>query len=209
MTRRVGLLVALTLATAFVGVPAAAPQEEGVRPGILLVLDGSGSMNALDESGRSLLDGAKDSLLRLVDVLPEGGVDVGLRVYGHRTSNDDPVRGCADSELVVPVGPLDTGAMRRAIEGVRASGYTPIGLSLTEAAGDLAGRDAATVILVSDGEDTCAPPDPCEVAGQLADAGITVNTVGFYLEDGSPARGQLECIAGASGGTYTDVDEAD
>ena len=193
------------LAALVVIIPSAKSQE---APAVLLVLDASGSMNSIDDSGRSLLEGAQDSLVALVEALPEGGIDVGLRVYGHRTSNDDPVRGCQDSELVVPVGPLDRSAMIGAIRGVRASGYTPIGLSLEQAAEDLAGRDAATVILVSDGEDTCAPPDPCDVAAGLAEAGVTVNTVGFYLDAGSLARGQLQCIADATGGTYRDVEEA-
>ncbi|MEX2503270.1 MAG: hypothetical protein WD378_00370 [Egicoccus sp.] len=72
----------------------------------------------------------------VVDALPDG-THVGLRVYGHREPNTDEERGCQDSELVGPVQPLDRDAMRTAIDEFQPSGFTPIGLSLREAAGDL------------------------------------------------------------------------
>lgn len=209
MTRRTrlpGVVAVLIVLLGFTAsIPAAAQDDQ--PPAVLLILDGSGSMNADDDAGRPLIDLAKEALTSIINLLPEAEVEVGLRVYGHRTPNTDQAVGCTDSELVVPVGPLDPGRMTDEINAIRPSGFTPIGLSLTEAAQDLAGFDTATVILVSDGEDTCAPPDPCEVAAELATQGITVNTVGFYLEDGSAARNQLECIADATGGTYRDADE--
>lgn len=209
MTGRRRLIRLVTAAGAAVGLSISAPvtAQDEAPPAVLLILDGSGSMNAADDSGRPLIDLAKEALTSIVRVLPAGGVDVGLRVYGHRTPDTDQAVGCADSELVVPVEPLEPDRMTQAIDAVSPSGFTPIGLSLTEAGDDLAGRDNATVILVSDGEDTCAPPDPCEVAADLAARGITVNTVGFYLDDGSAARGQLECIAAATGGSYRDADD--
>ena len=36
-----------------------------------------------------------------------------------------------------------------------------------------------------------------------------MHTVGLFLEQGDPAREQLQCIAAATGATYRDVDEID
>ena len=191
----------------------------GVRPAqaqdleagaLLLIMDASGSMNAVDDRNTPLLDGAKTALTRVVRELPDRAV-AGLRVYGHRTSNNDRAAGCQDTELVVPVAPLDRPRMLGAIASYRASGFTPIGLSLQQAAADLPPEGPRTIVLVTDGEDTCGPPDPCQVARDLSASGVAVRieTVGFYLKDNRLAEQQLQCIASATGGGYRRADSAD
>ena len=98
--------------------------------------------------------------------------------------------------------------MKAAIGSYRATGFTPIGYSLQEGAKDLPPEGERTVILVSDGEDTCAPPDPCQVARDLGAQGIglKVETVGFQVDPA--ARAQLQCIAQATGGAYRDAPDA-
>ncbi len=189
--------------------PSAVAPAQTEAASVLLIMDASGSMNRVDDSGTPLIDGAKDALREIVHRLPPDA-NVGLRVYGHRTSNDDPVAGCVDTELVVPVGPIDREALNAAIDSFDASGFTPIGLSLQEAASDLPESGARTIILVSDGVDTCAPPDPCDVAQQLATEGFVtqIHTVGFFLNDQAAAN-QLQCIADAGNGTFTSVDSID
>jgi Ca-activated chloride channel family protein len=185
---------------------ASAQAPEGA---ILLIMDASGSMEAEDSDGVPLIDGAKEALRGVVDSLPDG-TSVGLRVYGHREPNTDEERGCQDTELISPVEPLDREAMNAAIDGFEPSGFTPIGLSLEEAADDLPPEGPRTIILVSDGEDTCAPPDPCDVAAGLREDGVdlVVETVGFALGSNEEARSQLECIAEAGGGEFRDVETA-
>jgi Ca-activated chloride channel family protein len=189
--------------------PAAAEgQSEPTRsPALLLILDASGSMNADDGSGHPKIDAAKDALRRLVDTLPPGA-PVGLRVYGHRVPNTDKTNGCRDTQLIAPVAPLDREQMKVAIGSFNAKGYTPIGLSLQEAAKDLPPDADRTVVLVSDGVDTCAPPDPCEVAKGIAAQGVRlkIEAVGFQVD--AAAREQLRCIAAATGGTYADAPDA-
>lgn len=177
---------------------------------MLIILDASGSMNNLDESGVPYIDKAKDAILELVDALPDG-MQVGLRVYGHREPNTDQVRGCQDTELLAPVAPLDRAAIRAAVEDVAASGFTPIGLSLQEAAGDLPETGPRSIVLISDGEDTCAPPDPCQVAEELFGGllDVRIESVGFLIDTGSAAEQQLRCIADVTGGQYTSVNAAD
>ncbi|MGI9648212.1 MAG: vWA domain-containing protein [Acidimicrobiia bacterium] len=200
MNRRRALLIVMGLLLA---VPPAVAQDGPVEPGVLLIMDASGSMGRVDDRGVRLMDGAQDALVDLVAALPEG-IPIGLRVYGHRVPNTDKTNGCRDSELVVPVSPLDRDQMQAAIQSFDSRGFTPIGLSLQEAAQDLGG--SGTIVLVSDGEDTCAPPDPCEVAAGLIQEGFSlrVETVGFFLED-DPAREQLRCIAESTGGSFREV----
>jgi len=178
-------------------------------PGVLLIMDASGSMNRDSGNGNTLLDEAKDALREVVRRLPPD-TNIGLRVYGHTAASNDPKTvGCVDTELIIPVGPIDRDAMIEAIDEFAASGWTPIGTSLEQAVDDLGGA-GGTIILVSDGEDTCAPPDPCEVAQQLAaDGYITaIHTVGLALQD-EAAIDQLQCVADAAGGTFTDVESVE
>lgn len=186
----------------------AAQEAEPPEGAMLIILDASGSMNNVDEAGVPYIDKAKDAILELVDALPDGML-VGLRVYGHREPNTDPVRGCQDSELIAPVAPIDRAGIRGAVEAIEASGFTPIGLSLQEAVTDLPETGPRSIVLISDGEDTCAPPDPCQVAedlfGDLLD--VRIESVGFLIGSGSAAEQQLRCIADVTGGHYTPVDE--
>jgi len=202
------VLVAFLVVVITIGSSAIAPAQTA-SGSVLLIMDASGSMNRLDDVGNPLIDGAKDALREIVHRLPPDA-NVGLRVYGHRTSNEDPVAGCVDTELVVPVGPIDREALNAAIDSFDASGFTPIGLSLQQAAEDLPSAGSRTIILVSDGVDTCAPPDPCEVAEQLALKGFAtqIHTVGFFLND-QAAADQLQCIADAGHGTFSSVDSID
>ncbi|HEY8547757.1 MAG TPA: VWA domain-containing protein [Acidimicrobiales bacterium] len=182
---------------------------EAPEGALLLIMDASGSMNEVDADGKPLIDSAKEALHGVVDSLPDG-YHTGLRVFGHRYPNTDRTNGCRDTELIAPVAPLDRAALAAAIDGYEAKGFTPIGHTLEQAAGDLPPEGPRTIILVTDGDDTCAPPDPCAVAeGLIADGvDVQVHTVGLSLGDNETARDQLTCIAEATGGEYTDVADA-
>jgi Ca-activated chloride channel family protein len=140
--------------------PDVEPPAEEPTGAMVLIMDASGSMNELDADGQPLIDGAKQALRGVVEALPDD-TNVGLRIYGHRFPNTDRANGCQDTELIHPVQPLDRAAMLTAIDGYQALGFTPIGLSLEEALTDLPLEGPRSIVLVSDGEDTCAPPDPC------------------------------------------------
>ena len=89
-----------------------------------------------------------------------------------------------------------------------ASGYTPIGAALKAAAAQLPTDGPRNIVLVSDGEDTCAPPDPCEVAKEIhsATSDLAIHAVGFRVS--GAAKDQLSCIASAGGGSYVDAANA-
>ena len=87
------------------------------------------------------------------------------------------------------------------VDGAKAQGYTPIAYSLGQAASDFpADAKERVIVLVSDGKETCAG-DP--VLAARRSRSITVHTVGFIVD--TAARGQLQAIARATGGTYFDA----
>jgi Ca-activated chloride channel family protein len=203
-------LVATGLILAWLTLPGsahAAQSEEEPEPALLLIMDSSGSMNAGDGSGGTKIQAAKTALNGVVDALPDDS-QVGLRVYGHRVPNTDKKRGCKDTQLVTPVGPLNRGQMKQQIRSFDAKGFTPIGLSLKEGAKDLPKEGKRTIVLVSDGIDTCAPPPPCEVAKRLSQQGVDlrIDTVGFQVDPA--ARRELRCIARVAKGSYFDAGSA-
>ncbi|MGH2790130.1 MAG: vWA domain-containing protein [Actinomycetota bacterium] len=209
--RRLITALALTLGFALLLVPlgaeSSAQTDDETPPALLLILDSSGSMNASDGAGSTKIQGAKAALNGVVDALPEDSL-VGLRVYGHRVPNTDKQRGCKDTELIVPVGPLDRGGMKQRIASFDAKGFTPIGLSLRKGAADLPATGDRTIVLVSDGIDTCAPPPPCKVAKKLTKQGVDlrIDTVGFQVDP--QARKELQCIARVAEGSYVDANSS-
>jgi Ca-activated chloride channel family protein len=184
----------------------AAPASAQDDRSVLVILDGSDSMNADAGDGGTRLDAAKAALGELIDAVPEGA-KVGLRVYGNELSGVSRAEGCRDTNLVTPVGPLDRDAFRSQVEGLEGKGRTPIGRSLLKAPEDLGPSGDRTVILVSDGGDNCAPPPPCEAARRVAKRGLklSISVVGLQVND--RVRRQLECIAEAGGGTYVDAQD--
>lgn len=199
-----GILAVLALMGGF---PAAAHADETSQPPpkVELVLDVSGSMRATDIGGMSRIAAAQRAFGEVVDALPDQA-QVGVRTLGATYPGKDKARGCLDSQQLVPVGALDRVEIKTAVATLRPTGFTPIGLALRGAAKDL-GAGAATrrIVLITDGEDDCAPPNPCDVARELAAQGthLVVDALGLTLDD--KVRRQLTCIADATGGTYTAV----
>lgn len=172
-----------------------------------LLMDSSGSMNADDGAGTKKIEAAKSAVNDLVESLPRD-TKVGLRVFGGRLSNKDKVRGCRDTRQIFAVERQDPAAVRRAIEGYRPTGFTPIALSLDRAAEDLPSTGRRTIVLVSDGEDTCKPPSPCSVAARVARKGVDIKIEAVGLRVNAKARRELQCVARVGRGSYRDVDNA-
>lgn len=168
----------------------------------ILVLDASGSMwQQVD--GRSKVEIARDAVDGMLDSWnPESSL--GLIAYGHRRRGD-----CEDIELLIAPDGFDRAAISRTVRGLNALGMTPITAAVRRAAEELRYTEQkATVILVSDGEETCKA-DPCALGQELEAQGIdfTAHVIGFDLPDG-PARQQLECLATRTGGRYFDARDA-
>ena len=206
VTMMIGAVVTISpFATAQPGEPGGGAADAELA----IIMDASSSMLQPDEGG-TRLDVAKRASIELVDSLPETA-RVGMIAYGTQVTDapENHAAGCEDIRTLAPVGPVDKDRLRGEIDGLEAQGYTPIGNALRAAADELS-TDAAerSIVLVSDGIDTCAPPPPCEVAAELADEGVglAVHVVGFRADEAT--RDELECIAGATGGTYRQADDA-
>lgn len=171
--------------------------------GALLVLDASGSMWG-QVDGRTKIGIAREAVDTLLAQW-DAGTDLGLMAYGHRRKGD-----CADIELLRPVGAFDADAIRTRVSALQPRGMTPIGESVRQAAAALRHVERkATVILVSDGEETCSA-DPCAVGAELEALGVdfTAHVIGFDLEGNPKAREQLQCLARTTGGRYLDARDA-
>ncbi|MGW6733722.1 VWA domain-containing protein [Streptomyces sp. NPDC055013] len=202
------LLAALAAGMAF---PAGAVADEtsALAPKVDLVLDVSGSMRARDIDGQSRMAAAKQAFNEVLDATPEE-VQLGIRTLGANYPGDDRKTGCKDTARLYPVGPLDRTEAKTAVATLTPTGWTPIGPALLKAADDLDGGEGSKrIVLISDGEDTCAPLDPCEVAREIAAKGIglTIDTLG--LVPNTKMRQQLSCIAEATGGTFTSVEHTE
>ncbi|MGW1865836.1 VWA domain-containing protein [Streptomyces mauvecolor] len=190
---------------------AAAPdgQSEQAAPKVDLVLDVSGSMRTADIDGKSRMAAAKQAFNEVLDAVPQE-VQLGIRTLGANYPGEDRKVGCKDTRALYPVGPLNRTEAKTAVATLAPTGWTPIGPALQGAAEDLKGGDATRrIVLITDGEDTCQPLDPCEVARDIAAQGIhlTIDTLGLIPD--AKTREQLTCIAEATGGTYTSVQHTD
>ena len=175
--------------------PEACLASDGQAENFIFILDASGSM-AAKVQGRPKIDVAKEVLSGLIKDLP-ANTKVGLVVYGHRQKGD-----CTDVEEISPLAPVDKDALLNKIKGITPKGMTPITYSVKKVAEGLKNRqDETTIVLVSDGEETCKG-DPCSVVGELKASGIkfVMNVIGFDVNE--KEKQQLSCIARAGGGTY-------
>ncbi|MET9426069.1 MULTISPECIES: VWA domain-containing protein [unclassified Streptomyces] len=207
---RTCVLLAVLVAGLFpTGIAAADEPVAKESPKVELVLDVSGSMRTRDIDGKSRMAAAKQAFNEVLDAVPEE-VRLGIRTLGADYPGDDRKRGCKDTRQLYPVGPLDRTEAKTAVATLAPTGWTPIGPALLGAAEDLEGGDATRrIVLITDGEDTCAPLDPCEVAREIAAKGIhlVIDTLGLVPD--AKTRAQLSCIAEATGGTYTSVQHTD
>ncbi|OEV10395.1 hypothetical protein AN218_17775, partial [Streptomyces nanshensis] len=195
------------------GAPAASASDDVAsvaddNGALVMLLDSSGSMADADGSGSTRIESARKAVGTVVDSLPDG-YPTGLRLYGSQKQ-----RGCTDTRLAQPVRPLDRAGIKDAVAKVRPKGDTPIGHSLRKAADDLPAAPAGatgrrTIVLISDGEDNCGDPPPCQVARELGKKGVglRIDAIGFKVR--GKAREQLECVARAGGGAYYDAPDAD
>ena len=164
-----------------------------------IVLDVSGSMKAaLGKTTR--WQTALDTLKEVVAALPED-LNVGLRVYGHRYSSKS-AQTCQDTELVVPIAPLDRERIIATATALKPRGETPLVRSILKTVGDLKSAGGGSVILITDGEESCKG-DTKAAAREIKVSGVNIslNIVGFTLT-GKAVEAELAALAGSTRGRY-------
>jgi Ca-activated chloride channel family protein len=167
----------------------------------IIVLDASGSMWG-QIGGKAKIDIARETLGTVLKSVPLDSA-VGLMVYGHRDKGS-----CADIELAIPPETGTADRIRAFVKGIVPKGKTPLSEAVKEAAEALKyTEEKATVILVTDGLETCEA-DPCALGMELKKNGVdfTAHVVGFGLtkEEGK----QVACLAENTGGKYFQASDA-
>lgn len=177
----------------------------------MIVFDGSGSMSgiAYSEIGIPRIVEARSALHR---VLPSVGAmrRLGLVVYGpsgDRTCRNISLRFEPEWEAAPRI--LDE------VDRLRPAGGTPLTEAVERAAETL--DYEGTVVLVTDGQETCQGA-PCELAARLrAKApGLVVHVIGYKLQQAGAGRSlgldrspSADCLAHQTGGHYVDANTAE
>lgn len=179
----------------------ALPQMALAEGRSIIVLDASGSMWGQIE-GRAKLEIAREALGSVLSGM-DPATEIGLMAYGHRSKGD-----CADIELVVPPGPGTAQSIIEAANGMKFLGKTPLSDAVKKAAEELKyTEEAASVILITDGIETCNA-DPCALGAELEQSGVnfTAHVVGFGLTEEEGRA--VACLAENTGGKYIQASDA-
>lgn len=172
-------------------------------PGVEVIFDASGSMGSLLPDGTSRIDAARQVLSELVgEILPEG-TPFALRAFGHITPQS------CESRLEIPMEPLSRDAAFAAIGEIQPKllSQTPIADALSQVANDLGQAEGSTVVLITDGEESC-DGDPAAALDALRDQGVDVNlsivTLGVESDE---VRAGFEALAERASGSYAAADD--
>jgi len=164
---------------------------------VMVVFDMSGSMWG-QVDGVAKVEIARDAFGNLVADWDASNTDAGLIAYGHRRRGD-----CTDIELLAQ--PTEGSDIAALVANLQPRGKTPLSDAVRQAAEVLKfTEEAATVVLLSDGVETC-DADPCAVGAELEALGLdfTAHVIGFDIAEADKA--QLQCLANATGGQYFDA----
>jgi Ca-activated chloride channel homolog len=195
-TRRLGrrrhlpfvlLLAALAVMIFALSRPQATLARSRASGTVLVLVDVSNSMGA-DDVAPTRLAVAQDVVRRFVAGQPSS-IDVGIVAFGA-------------GALVTQQPTDDRAAVLAAVDRLKVGGRTSVGQGLLVALSTIAGAPisvpdaddpspaspgyfpSASILLVSDGEDT-GGPDPAAVAAVAATAGVTVSAIGVGTPDGA------------------------
>ncbi|HSK09259.1 MAG TPA: VWA domain-containing protein, partial [Vicinamibacterales bacterium] len=180
-------------------VSALAPPTK-TRKNLEIILDASGSMRAAMAGKKTRWDVAIETLDQVLNTLPDD-FNVGLRMYGHRESSKSP-KTCTDTELLVPIRKLDRKQILGRAKAFKPKGETPLVYSALQAPADLKALGGGTVILITDGEESCKG-DTVKAAGDLKASGLDMrlNIVGFALKNPKTQK-DLAGFSQATGGLF-------
>lgn len=172
---------------------AAMPAEVAARD-VIVVLGASKSMRAALD-GRARSDLAREGLAWTLSRLPAAS-RVAAVTFGDRSTND-----CRDTSLAVPPGPLQPAAFSAALTRAQPKGAAPVAEALRLGASLVPPGREGTIILVTDGPDTCKA-DPCAAAAAIrtANPSLAVHVVALGARPADQPK--LACIAEKGGGTF-------
>lgn len=159
----------------------------GEEPEIVLIVDGSKSMDEPFPGAQTRMDMSRKSIANLVRGLPKP-IDVALVEFTTCTSvRRDRFYSAPERESLI-----------REVERLMPTGGTPLARSIERAGNIVSGQADSTIVVVSDGEDTCHG-DPCAAARAIKreKPNVTINVIDI---SGGGGRSVLQCVAGSTGG---------
>lgn len=180
------------------------PQEMGLSslaeeildaPAVAVLVDYSASM-AYELGGRSKLGVVQRGIQNLFLTMPDESV-VSMRVFG---SDAEP--GCERTELVHPLGPVNTYKALSDFLDLVPAGDSAVTRALTSAALDLRTHPGPQAIfLVTDGGDSCGE-DPAATVRALAEAGYEFSLEIFGYSLNAELQAAYRRVAQSTGGDF-------
>jgi len=168
-----------------------------IKPRVMLILDSSDSMSEKDRYGDIKLDTAKITLSKVLDKIPDDETNFALMAYDN-----------CETKLLVPPSNTNMGRVKSRAMSIYPTAKTPIAKSIREAGKILANSSQeTTIILISDGEETCGG-DPCSEADKLrrrTDVNVKFYVIGYSVDEST--QRQLRCIADNKD-RYFDIDDS-
>lgn len=164
-------------------------------PEMMFIIDASGSMWNKTET-QTRIGAAKQVMNEIIPSIP-AEVRIGLTAYGHNRKGD-----CNDIETLIPSGSNDRNGLLQKVMALSPKGMTPMAAAIENVANQLKNKETeTTIVLLSDGEETCHD-SPCASVKSLKDSGIkfVLHVIGFGVN--SKQKEQLSCMAEAGGGEY-------
>ena len=167
---------------------------------LILILDASNSMwGQIDGINKIVI--ARESVGQLISDLDEQS-RIGLIAYGHRREGD-----CADIEVLRRPVSGDKAALISTINSINPRGHTPLASSIETAIEVAAESDNSSIVLISDGLETC-DLDPCAAVAtaKASDVPFVLHVVG--LDVAGEDTTQLECMAQTGDGLFFPANDA-
>lgn len=169
---------------------------------LMIILDASGSMSE-PFGNQSKMEAAKNAVQAIIKQSPSNQ-DLSVTVYGEGGKNS-----CHELRTLESSGNGKRDEILNQISNIQAEGDTPIAASIQKVAEIIKDRkEETTIILVSDGEETCGG-DPCQVIEELKAKEYRFIFHGIGVDTSKEADKQLRCLARVGGGNYVKVQPDD
>lgn len=194
----------MMIAAALFSTPIVADDPPQCQSDAMIVFDASGSMGTSDYSRKvPRIASVKSAMRKVVPEIAELR-RLGLIVYGEGDYNN-----CDSIELRLKPTANAAETILAEIESIFPRGRTPLTQSVRLAAETLNYQNTdATVVLLTDGEETCGG-DPCRTAAELKKQAknLTVHVIGY--RHGPAGYFTARCMADMTGGEFVVVDNED
>ncbi len=179
-------------------------KKKNLEQNIILVLDASGSMWGKIEN-KPKIQIAKDAVKKILNNSGEN-LNFGLEIYGDKKGVD---KNCENIEVLIEPQKNKNKEIIQKLDNIDPKGKTPIGNAILKAARVLDYKNQkATIVLISDGIDTCSS-DLCQVGKDLEKDGVdfTAHIIGFDMTK-EQEKG-IECLAHETGGLFLSAKNTD